>query len=340
MAAFASRWLKVVYAVTLALSFSETILHAQALNIDAAKKEGKVIAYGTILPQVMGPIHAGFEKKYGIKVDYWRASATQVMERAIAEWQTGRAAFDVVFAAQGSQLYVKQAGVFTKYTPPSAERFPAKFKDKDGMLTAWRHTPVGILYNTEAVKIADAPKSLDDLLNAKWKNKFAMPDPSSHSTTAQFLASLKKIKGEGWLDFVKALAKQAPVLRESFAPIPNDILRGEVPLGITYIQYVRQFNKGPIGYALMDKILTDTNDLGLNAKAANPNAAKLYMEYVCSPEGQQLAADHGEFVLSPGVYPQIKDADKVAANSIFMDNPSPEEYRKLSAEFRQIFFGK
>jgi hypothetical protein len=36
----------------------------------------------------------------------------------------------------------------------------------------------------------------------------------------------------------------------------------------------------------------------------------------------------------------VKDADKITANSIFMDNPSAEEYKKLSAEFRQIFFGQ
>ncbi len=333
------RIFRFVAVLTLALA-GGPLAQAQQLNIDAAKKEGKVIAYGTILPQVMDSIHRGFEKKYGIKVDYWRASATQVMERAIAEWQTGRPGYDVVFAAQSSQDLVKQAGALAKYTPPPAQSFPAKFKDKDGILTSWRHTPIGVLYNTDIVRAADAPKSLDDLLQAKWKNKIAIPDPTRHTTTAQFLYSLKKIKGDGWLDYVKALAKQEPLLRESFAPVPNDILRGEVPLGFTYIQYVQQFNKAPLAYVLMDKIFTDTNDLGLSAKAANPNAAKLYMEYMCSQEGQKLAADLGEFVLYPGVYPAIKDAEKVNANSIFMDSPSAEEYKKLSADFRQIFFAK
>lgn len=88
----------------------------------------------------------------------------------------------------------------------------------------------------------------------------------------------------------------------------------------------------------MDKILTDTNDLGLGAKAMNPNAVKLYMEYLCSPDGQKLVANLGEFVLSP-IYPPLKDADKITANSIFID-PSAEEYKKLCVEFRQIFFNK
>jgi iron(III) transport system substrate-binding protein len=331
------QWLTALGFVAL-LSVSSTAL-AQPIDIELARKEGKVVAYGTIIPQVMEPLHRNLEKKYGIKVEYWRASATQVMERALSEWQAGRPGYDVTFAINGAQAILKGAGVFSKYTPPSAEKFSAAFKDKDSLVTAWRHTPIGVLYNSELVTAADAPKNLEDLLQPKWKGKIAIPDPSRHTSTAQFLVSLRKIKGEGWIDYVKALAKQAPLLKESFAPVPNDILRGEALLGFTYLQYVYQ-NKGPLNYVLMDRILTDTNDLGLSGKAMNPNAAKLYMEYLCSPEGQKLVAELGEFVLSPSIYPPIKDADKITANSIFMDNPSADEYKKLSAEFRQIFLGK
>ena len=59
-----------------------------------------------------------------------------------------------------------------------------------------------------------------------------------------------------------------------------------------------------------------------------------------SPEGQKLVAELGEFVLSPGVFPPINNADKVAANADLNGNPTAEEYKKLSAEFRQIFLGK
>lgn len=312
---------------------------AQPVDIDAAKKEGRVVVYGTIIPQVMGGLHKGFEKKYGIKVDYWRASATKVMDRALTEWRAGKPGYDVVFAIHGSQLIMKQEGLFSKYVPPSAQSFPEKFKDKDGILTTWRVTPVAVLYNTELVKPEEAPKTLDDLLHPKWRNKIGLGDPSQHTSTAEFLWNLNKIKGDRWLEFVMALAKQEPHLMESFAPIPNAIVRGEVHLGITLLQYVVQ-QKGPLGFALMDKILTDSNDLGLSAKAAKPNAAKLYMEYVCSPEGQRGLADLGEFMVSPGMYPKIKGAEKVIANLVFMDNPTSEQFKELQAQFRQIFFAK
>jgi ABC-type Fe3+ transport system substrate-binding protein len=80
--------------------------------------------------------------------------------------------------------------------------------------------------------------------------------------------------------------------------------------------------------------------LGLSAKAGNPNAGKLFLEYICSPEGQKLVAGAGEFVLAPGIYPAIKEAEKVAANLVFMDNPTVEQLKKLQGDFREIFFGR
>jgi iron(III) transport system substrate-binding protein len=313
---------------------------AQQTNVAAAKQEGKVVVYGAQVPQAMKPLHAAFEKKYGISVEYWRGSSTQVSERALTEWRAGKPGFDVVEGNRGVQLIMRDEGLFQKFVPPSSEKFPAQFKEKDGMITPWRVLPVSILYNTDMVKSGDLPKTFDDLLNPKWTGKITMPDPTRHTTTAQFLWNLNKFKGDKWLDFVRALAKQRPLLVESLAPVTTTIIKGEAPVGITYIKYVKQY-KGPVGYVLMDKYLTDPNYMSLSAKATHPNAAKLYLEFICSPEGQKLVAEEGEFVMAPGIFPPIKDAEKVAPRMVFMDNPSEEEFKKLmSATFREIFFAR
>ncbi|HKY06627.1 MAG TPA: extracellular solute-binding protein [Candidatus Binatia bacterium] len=313
---------------------------AQAVNVDAAKKEAKVVVYGAQVPQAMKPLHAAFEKKYGISVEYWRGSSTQVSERALTEWRAGKPGFDVIEGNRGVQLIMRDDGLFQKYIPPSSAKFPAKFKEKDGMITPWRVLPISNLYNTDMVKPGDLPKSFDDLLNPKWSGKITMPDPTRHTTTAQFLWNLNKFKGDKWLDLVKGFANQKPLLVESLAPVTTTIIKGEAPVGITYIKYVKQY-KGPVNYVLMDKYLTDPNYMSLSAKAAHPNAAKLYLDFICSAEGQKLVADEGEFVMSPGIFPPIKDAEKVAPDMVFMDNPSEEEFKKLmSGTFRDIFFGK
>jgi ABC-type Fe3+ transport system substrate-binding protein len=315
-------------------------IFAQAANVDAAKKEGKIIVYGSVVPQAMDGLHAGFKKKYGIDVEYWRGSSTQVSERALSEWRAGRPGFDVVEGNRGVQLIMKSEGLFQKYVPPSSEKFPAQFKEKDGLITPWRVLPISILFNSDMVKANEVPKTLDDLLNPKWAGKISVPDPTRHTTTAQFFWNLQMFKKDKWIDYVTALAKQKPILVESLAPVTTTIIKGEALVGITYIKYVKQY-KGPVDYVLQDKYLTDPNYLSLSGKTSHLNAAKLYIDFACSPEGQKEIAEDGEFVMAPGIYPPIKNAEKVAPNMVFMENPSAEEFKKLmGGTFRDIFFGK
>ncbi len=309
---------------------------AQQVSLEAAKKEGKVFVYGTIIPQVMSQIEKGFEAKYGVNIEYWRGDATKVIDRVLTEWRAGKPGFDMVIGARGPLSLAKADGVYAKFTPASAANFPAKFKDKEGHLTAWRVTPVGILYNTELVKAADVPQSLDDLLDPKWQGKISMPDPSRHASTATYLWNLQQIKGEKWLDYVRALAKQKPLLVESYSSVPAAIVRGEASIGITYIQYAGQ-TKGPINFASIGQVFADPSDAGLSAKAAHPNAAKFLIDYLCSPDGQKKVTEFNEFVLSPGIFPPIKGADKIIADIRLLEDPSAEQLQKLQNDFRQLF---
>src|SRR5918992_3210557 len=212
-------WKMVFVVVALAVSISSGRAFAQEANIEAGKKEGKVVVYGSVVPQAMEGLHQAFKKKYGIDVEYWRGDSTKVSERALTEWRAGKPGFDVVEGNRGVQLIMKSEGLFTRFVPPASEKFPAQVKEKDGLITPWRVLPISIVYNTEMVKAAELPKTFDDLLQPKWTGKISMPDPTRHTTTAQFLWNLEKFKKDKWLDYVKALAKQKLVLVESLAPV-------------------------------------------------------------------------------------------------------------------------
>ncbi len=328
-----------VWAVFIWLTGSYLPLSAQSVDVDAARKEGKVVIYAAVPPQTMKVINDPFEKKFGIRVEYWRASTTGILERALNEWRVGKPGFDVVEGNKGPQLILKGEDVFDKFLPPSAGKFPRQFLEADGLLTPWRFNPISVLVNTDLVKKDDLPKTLTDLLLPKWKGRIAIPDPSRHTTTAQFLADLDKYDGIKWREFAKALAQQQPILVESFAPIVNTVVRGEAALGITYLKYVGQY-KGPIDYLRLNKYLADTNYIGVGKKSANPQAGRLYIEYLCSPEGQKARAAPGAFVLAPQAAPAIPGAADVAQRTIFMEEPTAEEFKKLRDEMRQIFIVK
>ena len=185
-------------------------LGAQTVDIEAAKKEGKVVVYAAVPPQTMKVINDPFEKKFGIRVDYWRASTTGILERALNEWRVGKPGFDVVEGNKGPQLILKGEGVFDKFLPPSAAKFPRQFLEADGILTPWRFNPISIMVNTDLVKKEELPKALGDLLLPRWKGKIAIPDPSRHTTTAQFLADLDNYEGIKWREFAKVWRSSSP----------------------------------------------------------------------------------------------------------------------------------
>jgi iron(III) transport system substrate-binding protein len=205
--------------VVLGLAAFSVSAQGQTIDVAAAKKEGKVVVYGSVVPQAMEELHKRFEQRYDIKVDYWRGSSTAVAERAQSEWRAGRPAFDVVESSWDVMSLMKKEGIFSRFVPPSSEKFPDQFKEKDALITPWRILPISILYNTELVKAGEAPKNLEDLLSPRWMGKISIPDPSRHTTTAKFFWNLEKLMGPNWGEYVKGLAKHQPLLVESLAPV-------------------------------------------------------------------------------------------------------------------------
>jgi iron(III) transport system substrate-binding protein len=315
-----------------------TVAQAQT-RIESAQREAEVVVYGASLNDTMDPMHRAFEKKYGIAMGYGRDASTAVATRATGEWRSGRPEFDVVQGNRGLQVIMAKEGLFTKHLTPSLEKFPEQFRDPEGLLSPMSFLPIGILYNRELVQSADVPKSLDDLLDPKWRGKIVIPDPAQHVTAAQFMRNVEKLKGAKWLDWVKGLARQKPLMVASLAPVPIEMTKGEALVGITYVKYVLQ-HKGPIEYAASEKYLTDANYLSIGAKARHPSAARLYVDFASSAEGQEFLARTGDFVLYPGIHPPVRGADKVVANMLIMDAPTEQEMKKLREDFREIFLAK
>lgn len=322
------------FALCAALSWSAA---AQPLA-EAAKKEGKVVIYGSLESGIMDAVEKAFTKKYGIPIEYFRAASNKTLDRVLTEARAGRSLSDVVVTNRGPMLLLKEEKVFAKYTSPEAANFPADVRDPDGVLSPiYRMVIVGILYNTKHVKPEEAPRSLEDLLAPKWRGKWVMPDPSRHFTTGVWVRNLEQYYGKDWMGFVKKMAEAKPILVESFIPSVQKIISGEALAGITYVKYVHIFGKdgAPLDYVRLPKMLADGHHAGISAKAPHPNAARLFVDFFISREGMQIMAQEGEFVTAQGVYPPIKDAEKIKA--VAMEELDSKEYRKWAGEFRKLF---
>ena len=87
--------------------------------IEAAKKDGKLIVYGTMQSDIFELLQKSFHKRTGVAIDYWRTSATKVMERALTEARAGKALFDLVMSTEDTQRIMLKEGILAKYAPAS-----------------------------------------------------------------------------------------------------------------------------------------------------------------------------------------------------------------------------
>jgi len=286
----------------------------------------------------MDPIAEAFEKKTGIKVEYFRASATKAMDRGLTEMRAGKATFDVMVNNSGAIHVMRKENAFSTYISLSANGFPKDEVDPQ-LGPAYRHTPIGIIYNKSVISSADAPKSLEDLLNPKYRGKLVMPDPTQHTTTMQWLASLYKIMGKEKADkFIRDLGATKPILAESFAPSAERVSTGETPIAISLVRYVVTFaeKKAPVDYVRMSKMLSTGQYLGLSRIAPRPSAGKAFIDFFLTAESMKLLAKAGEFVTMKGIPQLLPDADKITP--VEMDDLDQKGYAAKREEFRKAFF--
>jgi iron(III) transport system substrate-binding protein len=306
--------------------------------VEAAKKEGgKVVAYGSLQADILEPAKQAFETKTGLTLEYWRASATKVMDRAVNEFRAGKPLFDVLFIPSNEARFLLKDGMMVKYLPPAAKDFPKEAIDPDiGVIH--RRAVIGVAYHSGMIKPADVPASLEELVHPKYKGKLAIPDPTQHSTTAQWLASMYKVLGKDKAEkFIRDLAAMKPVLLESLAPVAERISTGETPIGITQLNSVFLYRQkgAPMDYARLGKFLGDQNLLVLGSKALRPNAAKAFIDFYHTDESLKLIANAGEFVTRAGIYPPLPGADKV--QFIPMDELDEKGYAEKKMEYRRLF---
>src|SRR5207249_6342864 len=130
--------------------------------IEAAKKEGKAAVYGSLESDTGDAVFKLFKKKTGIEVDYWRASATKVMDRALSEYRAGKPLFDVILTNDNPMQIMFKEGIFAKYDSPSAKDFTKESLDPN-LGPRYRNVIIGVVYNKSIINPAEAPKSLEDL---------------------------------------------------------------------------------------------------------------------------------------------------------------------------------
>jgi iron(III) transport system substrate-binding protein len=194
--------------------------------------------------------------------------------------------------------------------------------------------PNVIAYNTRLVKRNEVPRSDDDLLNPKWKGKIAMDDTKPE----WFAWKLKRMGEEKGLAYMKKLAAQELRLYSGLSLITNLLAAGEFPLVLnTYLHTVEEVKRkgGPVDWITQDPVFTKFQPLGIGAKAAHPNAAKLFADFMLSAEGQKIIATFGRVPTRRGVATAVAGLDKL--NYVIDDIGAGDDFNRNFELFRTIF---
>jgi len=136
--------------VLLSLALANPTFAQDTKLLAQAKKEGKVVIYGSMEQDIFEGVRQAFEKKTGISVEYWRASGAAVLERVITERKAGKPLFDVVINNAGPMQIMLTDGAFVNYRSRMAKNFPPEFVHPQ-LGPSYRTGVVGIVYNKSII---------------------------------------------------------------------------------------------------------------------------------------------------------------------------------------------
>lgn len=265
-----------------------------------AKKDGKVVIYSSTGSETRAGLVTAFHDKYGISVDYITGKGVDVIEKLMAERKVGIYTGDMYIGGNTPMLeMLKPAGALELVEPglilPEVKDGKSwldsslYFVDKDRYILQFAAYPMPIFgINTQLVK-QDELASYKDLLTPKWKGKFVMNDPTRAGLGSKWFQAESRRMG---LDFMKTLAKQEPVIITDQRLQLEWLAHGKYPLLIgPKSDTFAEFYKAGAPIRVIDPkeggILTSgSGNVSFLSKKPHPYAAKLFMNWLLSREGQ------------------------------------------------------
>jgi ABC-type Fe3+ transport system substrate-binding protein len=288
-----------------------------ATLIAAAQKEGKVVWYtGLIVNQIVRPLCEAFQAKYGINATYNRHDENELAMVFNAEVRAGRMQVDVMGSVAGVTDTIPTSQM-EPYTPAAAADYTPDFSTPDGI---WRSTNVIIHtagINTSLVKPEDAPRTYQDLLNPKWKGRIAWTASLGMAGPPGFIGAVLTTMGhDSGMNYLKQLSEQKIInIRGTPRAVLDQVIAGEYPLALQIVSYhasISAAQGAPTTWLRMEPVIANHNYVGLVKHAPHPNAARLFIEFALSEEGQMVFQKAGYIPANPKIragYPDTKPQD-------------------------------
>lgn len=323
--------------------------------VEAAKKEGTVAAYGSILSaEANDAVSKSFKDKYGITLDWLVGTADESRVRIETEVATGAHVADLMISGEGGSVELDRNGLGQSLNVPEAEktgiwRWNPYYFDWNGQKTViglWRYLDPGAVINTNLVP--EGLASWNDVLNPKWQGKLVMRDPRGSGPGNKGLAILAKVaipKGELKSDFIEQLATQKVMFIRSGGQDAEWVSQGKAAIGLfSDVTRVETLKAGgapmKLVYFKEGTILTGRTAFFIKG-APHPNAARLLINWLLTQEGQELMSKNTKNISLRQDVPQTwvpEEAHFAEGRNLWGDTRESVEWKDASyAQFKKVF---
>jgi iron(III) transport system substrate-binding protein len=225
-------------------------------------------------------------------VQLWRALSENVMQRALTEARGGRRSMDVVETNAPEVEALAREGVVAQFNSPYIADLPPWAIPPHRRWFADRANLWVVGYNTEKIKRAELPATLEGFADPRWKGRLSL-----EATDSDWMYGVINFMGEErGLDFFRKLAALKPEMRKGHILVAQLVAAGELPVCLTIYSGNADSIKakgGPIDWAAVEPLVGRPQAIAVAKNAAHPHAALLFADFVLSPEGQKLLAEMG-----------------------------------------------
>jgi iron(III) transport system substrate-binding protein len=257
--------------------------------VEGAKKEGQVMVYHSTQTEDLKPVFDAFTQKYGVKVNEWRSSSENVTQRIISQTRAGKLEVDLIENNSPDQEALRRENMLRPMQSPHfADLRPGTVPPHRAYATSTIDVFVQA-YNTEKVRKEELPKTFEDLLDPRWKDRLGIEseDQAWFGTLSNAVGAEKTEKL--WREIV---AKNGMSVRKGHTLLAQLVASGEVPVGLTVYNYKPPQLKArgaAIDWIVLQPAIGQLHAVAVHAKSPNPHAAALLYDFFLG-EGQTLLA--------------------------------------------------
>lgn len=270
--------------------------------VAAGIKEGSVNIYSPTDAEQAEGLISGFEKAFpGIEVKWNDVASGAVYNRVVSEAAAGQVGSDVVWSnGLDLQLLLVEEGYAETYKSVEAENIPAWAQYKDAAYSTTVE-PIVFMYNNKVFTdpVPKNHKELAELLttkSAELQGKFTTFDPEK-SASAYTVMENDVVNDSGYWALIDAFGKAKGKVYSSSGQLREKILSGEHPFGFNVNgAYAKGWAKSNPTLTVVyadDYTIAASRTAFISKGAPNPNAAKLFMDYMLSKDGQTAVAEAG-----------------------------------------------